>query len=298
MDGRNLIQSIPNFSEGRDMKKVEQIVDCFRARQGVKLLDYSTDPNLNRCVVTVVGSPEPLGKAMVDAIGKAVELIDMNEHIGLHPRIGSVDVIPFIPLQDTKIRVADELARAVAKEAAERYQLPFYYYEESASAPYRKDISELRKGQFEGLEEKMKNDRWKPDVGPENAHPTAGAAAIGARKPIIYFNVNLDTSNGEIAQQIAKRVRKIGGGLHYVKALGVVLEGQQQTQVSMNITDFSKSSLYTALELVKIEAARYGVRVISTELVGFVPLQALLDCTEYYLQLDDFRTEQVIELNL
>lgn len=298
MEGRNLIQSIPNFSEGRDLRKVEQIVDCFRARQGVKLLDYSTDPDFNRCVVTVVGFPEPLGEAMVDAIGKAVELIDMNEHVGLHPRIGCVDVIPFIPLHDTQIKVADELARSVAQTAAERYELPFYFYEESASASWRRDISELRKGQFEGLEEKMKNDRWKPDVGPARAHPTAGATAIGARKPIIYFNVNLDTSNGEIAQKIARRVRKIGGGLQYVKALGVVLGTQQQTQVSMNIMDFSKSSLYTALELVKIEAARYGVRVVSTELVGFVPLQALLDCTEYYLQLDDFRTEQVIELNL
>jgi len=298
MDDRVWIQSIPNFSEGRNLEKVEQIVDCFRARAGVKLLDYSTDPDHNRCVVTVVGQPEPLGRAMVEAVGKAVELIDMNRHEGLHPRIGCVDVIPFIPLRDTSIQTADALAKSVAKTAAERFGLPFYFYEESASAPYRRSLSDIRKGQFEGLAEKMKSPLWKPDAGPDTIHPTAGAAVIGARWPVIYFNVNLDTSNTEIARQIAHRVRNIDGGLRYVKALGIMQEARQQAQVSMNLTDYSKSSLYTALEMVRMEAARYGVRVTSSELVGFVPLQSLLDCTAYYLQLEDFHIEQVLELNL
>lgn len=298
MDDRVWLQSIPNFSEGRDLKKVEQIVDSFRAREGVKLLDYSTDPDHNRCVVTVVGQPEPLREAMVEAIGKAVELIDMNRHEGLHPRIGCADVVPFIPVRNASIEDADRLAKAVAGEAAERFGQPFYFYEESASAPHRREISEIRKGQFEGLAEKMRDPRWKPDAGPDTPHPTGGATAIGARQPVIFFNVNLDTPNPEIARKIAGRVRSIGGGLRCVKALGVAPEERPWSQVSMNLTNYTRSSLYAALELVKVEAARYGARVMSSELVGFVPLMALLDSAEYYLQLEDFHTEQVLELNL
>ena len=298
MDNRIWIQSIPNFSEGRDLSKVEKIVDSFRAKAGVKLLDYATDPDHNRCVVTVVGQPEPLGRAMVEAIGKAVELIDMTRHEGLHPRIGCVDVVPFIPVRNAAIQTADELAKAVAREAAERFGQPFYFYAESASAPHRYELSAIRKGQFEGLADKMKDPLWKPDAGPASAHPTGGATAIGARQPIIYFNVNLDTSNAEISRKIAQRVRSTGGGLRYVKTLGIAQNGGQWTQVSANLTDYRKSALYAVLELIRMEAARYGVRVVSSELVGFVPLQALLDSAEYYLQLEDFHIEQVLEFHL
>ena len=292
------IESVPNFSEGRDLKKIEQIVDAFRARAGIKLLDYSIDPDHNRCVVTVLGQPEPLKQAMVEAVGRAVELIDMNRHEGQHPRIGCVDVIPFIPVRNCTIQDADRLAREVAKLAAERYGQPFYLYEKSATAPHRVDLANIRKGQFEGLREKMKDPMWKPDFGPDTIHPTGGATAIGARMPLICFNVNLDTPNPEIARQIALRVRHIGGGLHFVKALGIALEDRNQSQVSMNLTDYTRTSVYTAFEMVKMEARRYGVRVVGSEVVGIVPMQSLLDCAEYYLQIEDFSMDQVLVSHL
>ena len=292
------IESVPNFSEGRDLKKIEQIVDAFRARAGIKLLDYSIDPDHNRCVVTVLGQPEPLKQAMVEMVGRAVELIDMNRHEGQHPRIGCVDVIPFIPVRNCTIQDADRLAREVAQLAAERYGQPFYLYEKSATAPHRVDLANIRKGQFEGLREKMKDPMWKPDFGPDTIHPTGGATAIGARMPLICFNVNLDTPNPEIARQIALRVRHIGGGLHFVKALGIALEDRNQSQVSMNLTDYTRTSVYTAFEMVKMEARRYGVRVVGSEVVGIVPMQSLLDCAEYYLQIEDFSMDQVLESHL
>ena len=275
------IESVPNFSEGRDLKKVERIVDSFRAKPGVKLLDYSTDPDHNRCVVTVLGQPEPLKRAMVEAIGTAVELIDMTRHEGQHPRIGCVDVIPFIPVRDCTIQEADQLAREIAQEAALLYGQPFYLYEKSATAPHRVDLANIRKGQFEGLAEKMKDPLWKPDFGPDTIHPTGGATAIGARMPLICFNINLDTPNVEIARQIARRVRNIGGGLHYVKAMGIALEERNLAQVTMNLTDYTKSSIYSVFEMVKMEARRYGVRVVGSEVVGIVPMKALLDRLVY-----------------
>ena len=273
------IESVPNFSEGRDLKKVERIVDSFRAKPGVKLLDYSTDPDHNRCVVTVLGQPEPLKRAMVEAIGTAVELIDMTRHEGQHPRIGCVD--PFIPVRDCTIQEADQLAREIAQEAALLYGQPFYLYEKSATAPHRVDLANIRKGQFEGLAEKMKDPLWKPDFGPDTIHPTGGATAIGARMPLICFNINLDTPNVEIARQIARRVRNIGGGLHYVKAMGIALEQRNLAQLTMNLTDYTKSSIYSVFEMVKMEARRYGVRVVGSEVVGIVPMKALLDRLVY-----------------
>ena len=298
MDTKKLIQSVPNFSEGRDMKTVEKIVDCFRAKPGVKLLDYSTDPDHNRCVVTVVGEPQPLGQAMVEAIGRAVELIDMNRHEGQHPRIGCVDVIPFIPVRNCTIRDCDKLANDVAREAAQRFGQPFYLYDQSATAPHRRELSNIRKGQFEGLAEKMKDPMWVPDYGPHTIHPTGGATAIGARMPTVYFNINLDTPNVEIAREISKRVRNISGGLHYVKAMGILSEDRNLAQVTMNLTDYTRSSLYSVFEMVKMEARRYGVRVVGSEVVGILPMQALLDCAEYYLQIEDFSIEQVLEFHL
>ena len=298
MDKELLIQSVPNFSEGRDLKKIEQIVDCFRAKPGVKLLDYSTDPEFNRCVVTVVGQPAPLKDAMVQAIGRAVELIDMTHHVGQHPRMGCVDVIPFIPIRNCTIEDADLLAHAVAREASEQFGLPFYLYEKSASAPHRTDVSDIRRGQFEGLAKKMQDPLWKPDYGPAAPHPTGGAAIIGARMPLICFNVNLDTPNVELAKKIALRVRSMTGGLRYVKAMGIAHQEQNLAQVTMNLTDYTKSSMYTVFELIKMEARRYGVNVLGSEVVGLVPQQALVDAAAYYLQLEGFNGEQVLENRL
>lgn len=293
-----IMESVPNFSEGRDMAKVEKIVDSFRARSGVKLLDYSTDPDHNRCVVTVLGQPEPLRAAMVEAIGVAMRLIDMTKHEGAHPRIGCVDVVPFIPVKNCTLQDADQLARAVAAEAAEKFDQPFYLYEKSATAPHRIDLANIRQGQFEGLAEKMKNPLWKPDFGPDTPHPTGGATAIGARIPLICFNVNLDTPNVEIARCIAHRVRSINGGYRFVKAMGITLDERSLAQVTMNLTDYTKSAIYSAFEAVKMEARRYGVRVVNSEVVGIVPMRALIESAEYYLQIDDFSMDQVLETYL
>lgn len=297
MNREKLIQSVPNFSEGRDLKKVEQIVDCFRARPGVKLLDYSTDPDHNRCVVTVIGQPEPLKEAMIDAVGRAIELIDMTHHEGHHPRIGCVDVIPFIPLRSCTIEECDRLAHAVAKESYERFGQPFYMYEKSATGPHRVDIADIRAGQFEGLAQKMQDPLWQPDYG-SAPHPTGGATIIGARMPLICFNVNLDTPNVDIAKKIALRVRNMSGGMRFVKAMGIAFEERNLAQVTMNLTDYTQSAIYSVFEMIKMEARRYGVNVIGSEVVGIVPMKALIDCAEYYLQIEDFSMDQVLEYNL
>jgi glutamate formiminotransferase len=293
-----IMECVPNFSEGRDKEKIEKIVECFRAKKNVKLLDYSNDEDHNRLVVTVIGEPEPLKKSVVDAIGKAVELIDMNQHSGQHPRMGAVDVVPFIPIKNVTPEEAVSFSKEVAQTVAERYNLPVFLYEKSASAPHRENLANIRKGEFEGMAEKIKKDDWKPDFGPAERHPTAGAVAVGVRMPLVAYNVNLGTDNLEIAQSIAKKVRFIGGGLRFCKGMGVALEERGITQVSMNLTDYTKTAIYRAHELVRIEANRYGVPVIGAEIVGLVPLEALVDTAAYYLGLENFSLSQVLETKL
>ncbi len=292
-----ILECVPNFSEGRDLAKIEKLCDCFRGKQGVKLLDYTNDADHNRCVLTVIGEPEPLRDAVVEAVGRAVELIDMTKHQGQHPRMGCVDVIPFIPIRNTTVEDADRTAKEVAKAAYERFGQPFFLYEQSASAPHRENLASIRKGQFEGMEEKMKDDLWKPDFG-TTIHPTGGVTAIGARMPLIAYNINLDTPNVEIANAIAKQIRHISGGFRYCKAMGVRLEERNIAQVSMNLTDFSKTAVYRVFETVKMEARRYGVNVLGSEICGLIPQQALLDCAAYYLQLEGFDGSQVLENRL
>lgn len=293
-----IIECVPNFSEGRNTEKIEKILDVFRGKKGVKLLDYSSDENHNRTVVTVVEEPEEIKKVMVEAIAKAVELIDLNYHQGQHPRMGAVDVVPFIPVRNVTVEEADKLAKDVAKEAADKYNLPFFLYEKSASAPHRENLANVRKGQFEGMKEKMKDELWKPDFGPDTIHPTAGVTAIGARMPLIAFNVNLSTPDIEVANRIAKQVRHISGGFRYVKAIGVEIHDRGLVQVSMNLTDYTKTSIYRVFETIKMEAARYGVNVVGSEIVGLIPMQALVDTAEYYLRLENFKYDQVLETRL
>ena len=293
-----IIECVPNFSEGRNTEKIEKILDVFRGRKGVKLLDYSSDENHNRTVVTVVGEPEEIKKVMVEAIAKAVELIDLNYHQGQHPRMGAVDVVPFIPVRNVTVEEADKLAKDVAKEAADKYNLPTFPYEKSASAPHRENLANVRKGQFEGMKEKMKDELWKPDFGPDTIHPTAGVTAIGASMPLIAFNVNLSTPDIEVANRIAKQVRHISGGFRYVKAIGVEIHDRGLVQVSMNLTDYTKTSIYRVFETIKMEAARYGVNVVGSEIVGLIPMQALVHTAEYYLRLENFKYDQVLETRL
>ncbi len=293
-----IVECVPNFSEGRDLNRLEKILDVFRGKKDIKLLDYSSDEDHNRTVVTLVGELTAMKSVMVEAIGKAVELIDLNNHVGQHPRMGAVDVIPFIPIKNVTVDEADNLAREVAEEASKKYGLPFFLYEKSASAPHRENLANIRKGQFEGMADKMKDDMWKPDFGPVTIHPTAGVTAIGARMPLVAFNVNLATNNIEIANKIAQQVRHLSGGFRYVKALGIALEDRGIVQVSMNLTDYTKSSIYRVFETIKMEALRYGVNIVGSEIVGLVPMQALVDCADYYLRLEGFGIDQVLETRL
>ena len=292
------MECVPNFSEGRDLEKVEKIVSSFRAKESVKLLDYSTDADHNRCVVTVVGEPEALKAAVIEAIGTAVELIDLNKHEGQHPRMGAVDVVPFIPIKGCTMDDAIALSKEVGEKVAELYNLPVFLYEKSASAPYRENLAAVRKGEFEGMAEKIKQPEWHPDFGPAERHATAGTVAVGARMPLVAFNVNLNTPSLDIAHSIAKRIRFIGGGLRFCKAMGVDLTERGITQVSINMTDYSKTALYQAFEMVKYEARRYGVSIVGSEIIGLVPMAALIDTAEYYLGIENFSMEQVLEARL
>lgn len=292
------MECVPNFSEGRDLEKIDKIVNPFRGKDGVKLLDYSNDIDHNRLVVTVVGQPEALKEAVIEAIGIAVELIDLNHHQGQHPRMGAADVVPFIPIKGCTMDDAIALSREVGATVAERYNLPVFLYEKSASAPHRENLAAVRKGEFEGMAEKIKLPEWHPDFGPAERHPTAGAVAIGARMPLVAYNINLDTPSLEIAHGIAKKIRFIGGGLRYCKAMGVELKERGITQVSINMTDYTKTALYQAMEMVRFEARRYGVNVVGSEIIGLVPMAALIDTSAYYLGLENFSMQQVLEARI
>lgn len=292
------MECVPNFSEGRDLQKIDKIVAPFRGKQGVKLLDYSNDEDHNRLVVTVVGEPEPLRDAVLEAIGVAVELIDLNHHQGQHPRMGAVDVVPFIPIRNVTMEEAVALSKEVGKEVAKRYNLPVFLYEKSASAPHRENLAAVRKGEFEGMAEKIKQPEWHPDFGLAERHPTAGTVAIGARMPLVAYNINLNTPSLEIAHDIAKKIRFIGGGLRYCKAMGVELKDRGITQVSINMTDYTCTALYRAFELVRVEARRYGVSIVGSEIIGLVPMEALIDTASYYLGLENFSMEQVLEARM
>ena len=293
-----IMECVPNFSEGRDLQKIDKIVAPFRGKQGVKLLDYSNDEDHNRLVVTVVGEPEPLRDAVLEAIGVAVELIDLNHHQGQHPRMGAVDVVPFIPIRNVTMEEAVALSKEVGKEVAKRYNLPVFLYEKSASAPHRENLAAVRKGEFEGMAEKIKQPEWHPDFGLAERHPTAGTVAIGARMPLVAYNINLNTPSLEIAHDIAKKIRFIGGGLRYCKAMGVELKDRGITQVSINMTDYTRTALYRAFDLVRVEARRYGVSIVGSEIIGLVPMEALIDTASYYLGLENFSMEQVLEARM
>lgn len=295
MSWSKIMECVPNFSEGRDLEKIDKIVSPFRARAGVKLLDYSNDEDHNRLVVTVVGEPEPLRDAVIEAAGIAEQLIDLNKHQGQHPRMGAIDVVPFIPIKGVTMDDAIALSKEVGAQIAEKYNIPVFLYEKSASAPHRENLAAIRKGEFEGMAEKIKQPEWAPDFGPAERHPTAGTVAVGARMPLVAYNINLNTPSLEIAHAIAKKIRFIGGGLRFCKAMGVELTDRGITQVSINMTDYTRTALYRAFEMVRFEARRYGVSIVGSEIIGLVPMEALIDTASYYLGLEDFSMDQVLE---
>jgi glutamate formiminotransferase len=293
-----IMETVPNFSEGRDTQTLEMLADCFRGREGVRLLDYSADQDHNRSVFTVIGEPDALQAAVIAAAGVAVSRIDLTKHHGQHPRMGALDVLPFIPIRNCTIDEADKTAQETGKALAELYQLPIFLYERSARLPNRENLSDIRKGEFEGMADKMKEEKWKPDFGPATIHSTAGVTAVGARMPLIAFNINLGTDNLDIAKAIAKLIRYSNGGFRYIKAMGVMLKERNIAQVSMNVTDYAQTSLYRVFETVKMEARRYGVEVVGSELIGLSPMMALLDSAAYYLKLEKFSADQVLETRL
>ncbi len=294
-----IVECVPNFSEGRQKEVIEAIAGQVRAVEGVRLLDYSSDINHNRTVMTFVGAPQAVKEAAFTAIAKAAELINMEEHRGEHPRIGATDVVPFVPVLNVSMEECVALARELGREVAERLGIPVYLYEAAATRPERRNLADIRRGQYEGLKAEIGKDPARdPDFGPARLHPTAGATVIGARPPLVAFNVNLGTPDVRIAREIARRVRAKNGGLANVKALGVMLEDRRMAQVSMNLVNYRETAVYRAFELVRMEAARYGVPVVGSEIIGLVPMDALLDCVEYYLRLESFDRRQILERRL
>lgn len=296
---KRLIECVPNFSEGRDIAKVDAIVAAMRAVTGVHLLDHESDADHNRSVITLAGEPEAVAEAALRGVGKAAELIDLNHHTGAHPRLGATDVVPFIPIEGATIEDCVALSRKVGHEIWKRFQIPVYFYEAAALRPERTNLENIRKGQFEGVrEEVLRNPDRAPDVGGPRLHQTAGAVVVGARKFLIAFNINLNTPDVEIAKKIGKNIRFSNGGLRYVKSMGVDLRARNLAQVSINMTDFEQTPLHRVFEMVKREAERHGVSIVGSEIVGLIPKRAIELTADFYLQFENFSPAQVFENRL
>jgi glutamate formiminotransferase len=292
---RSIIECIPNISEGRRSDVVDAVASAIKAAPGVRVLDVQSDRDHNRSVFTLVGDQDGLAAAVMQMFEAALARIDLRGHQGEHPRLGAVDVVPFVPIEGATMQDCIALARRVGQEVAERFRIPIFLYEEAASAPHRRNLEDVRRGQFEGLAEKLKIAEWAPDFGPAAPHPSGGATAVGARMPLIAYNINLGTPDVEIAKKIAKAIRHSSGGYRFVKAMGVLLEERGVSQVSINMTDYKRTPLHRVFETVRNEAARYGVSVVGSEIIGLVPSEALLDCADHYLRLEGFSRSQVLE---
>lgn len=290
-----LVECVPNVSEGRDRSLIQSLTEAVQAVEGVVLLDASSDEDHHRSVFTMVGLPEGVEQAVLALCEVAVEGIDLRQHRGEHPRMGAVDVVPLVPVRGVTMDDCVALSRRLGKAIWERFEVPVFLYEASAATPKRRNLAAVRKGEFEGLAEKLSDAEWQPDFGDVRPHPTAGATAVGAREFLIAYNVNLGTSDLEIAQAIARAVRGSSGGFRYVKALGLELAEQGIVQVSMNLTNYKKTPIPRVLECIRREAQRWGVPIVGTEIVGLVPQAALDDMVTYYTGLEGFRPQMVVE---
>jgi glutamate formiminotransferase len=294
-----IVECVPNFSEGKNKDVIETIHNLILKHKDVKLLDFTPDADHNRTDVTIVGPPEKIKAAALEIALKCVELIDMNKHKGEHPRMGAIDVVPFIPVSEVTMEECIQLANEFAQEFSKKTNVPCFLYEEAAKREERRNLADVRRGEYEAIKEEIgKNPDRTPDYGPNKSHPTAGATAVGARFFLIAFNVNLGTTNVEIAKNIAKAVRQSSGGYRYVKAMGFEIKERNIVQVSMNLTNYQKTPLFRVFETIKNEAQRYGVPVIGSEIVGLVPMEALVDAVDHYLKLEKFTINQVLEKKL
>jgi len=297
-DGTGLALCVPNFSEGRHQEVVKAVVEAFASEESVRILDYKPDSSHNRTVLTMVGPLQGLIAAALAGTEKAVETIDMRNHQGGHPRLGAIDVIPFIPLVGVSLEECVEASRQLAEKLAGRLDLPVHLYEESARSARRRNLAYVRRGEWEGLEQSLKKPGREPDYGPDEPHPTAGAVVVGARKHLIAYNVNLATDDLDLAQRIARAVRARNGGYAHVKGMGLRTEDGKGVQVSMNLTDFNQTPIHRVVETIRSEAARHGVAIYESEIVGMVPAQALIEAACHYLQLNRFDESQVLEYRL
>lgn len=294
-----IIECVPNCSEGRNKEVIEYIADAVRKVPGVVITDYSSDESHNRSVFTIVGDPDQMAEAAFQFAKACVEKIDMTKHEGAHPRMGAVDVIPFTPVKDVSMEECIELSKKVAERIWNELGMPVTLYEESCTAPHRRNLAAIRKGQFEAMPEKLKDPQWHPDYGNQEIHPTAGIVAVGARFPLVAFNINLSTSDIEIANKIAKTIRESSGGMKWIKAIGVMLEDRNIAQVSINMINYTKTPMYRVFENVRFEAERYGVQIVGSEVIGVVPMDAMIDAAEYYLKVENFdKDRQIMEKHL
>jgi glutamate formiminotransferase / 5-formyltetrahydrofolate cyclo-ligase len=293
-----IIESIPNISEGRRPAVVEEIVAAIRRVDGVRVLDYSSDPSHNRSVLTLAGDAAALKTATLALYETAIPAIDLRSHSGEHPRLGAVDVVPFVPIEGVTMADCVALAREVGAAVAARFGVPVFLYEEASDNPARRNLEDIRRGEFEGLAAKMSSPGWSPDFGPEAPHQTAGASVIGARMPLIAYNINLNTDRLDVARKVAAAIRHSSGGLRYVKAMGVKVEERNLAQVSINLTNFQKTPIHRVFDMVAREAARYGVSVLESEVIGLIPAAALFDAAAHHLQLERFSAAQILENKL
>ena len=293
-----IIECVPNISEGTRPEVVASIANALRAVGGLRVLDVQSDATHNRSVLTLAGDAAAMRAGIPLLFTEAVKSIDLRTHRGEHPRMGAVDVVPFIPIAGVTMAECVALAREIAEDVATRLNIPIFLYEEASSSPARRNLEDIRRGEFEGLAAKMAQPAWAPDFGPSGPHPSAGASVIGARMPLIAYNINLATDRLDVAKKIATAIRMSSGGLRFVKAMGIALEDRRIVQVSMNLTNFEKTPIFRVFELVKREAARYGVTVLESEVVGLIPQAALVQAAEYFLQLEGFTSQQVLENRL
>lgn len=292
-----IVECVPNISEGRNQGIINQVLEMLK-KTNVKVLNVSSDPDHNRTVITFVGDKKSVVEGAFAVAESAVKLIDLRHHKGTHPRMGAVDVIPFIPISGVTMEECVELSKILGKRIGEELKVPVYLYAESATKEERKSLPAIRKGEFEGFFEKIKDPNWLPDFGPNEVHPTAGVVAVGAREFLIAYNIYLNTKDVTIAEKIAKSIRESSGGLRFIQAKGMFIEERGCAQVSMNILNYKKAPLYRVFEIVKMEAARYGVEILESELVGLMPVRAVLESLAFYLRFPKLTSESIIETRI